>query len=195
MLEPTAENVARFVAHKSYLAGTAATEIDRRLMDREKRIAFLKHLHAATGGKQDGINFSGWPWLQKVSFAQAANVVDSVPDFRLTIRERVDDFGRKQTVGSLRYNVARFSRDGTPGQRWDWLVSRPADRPQGQELAHLISRWCERECKEVADWARALPPSPERSEIRKAIVNFVKEDYYMRNNDYNKKLVAEWASP
>lgn len=195
MLEPTAENVARFAGHKNYLAGTAATEIDRQLMDREKRIAFLKHLHTATGGKSDGINFSVWPWLQKVSFAQAANVVDSVPDFRPTIRERVGDFGQKEPVGSLRYNVARFSRDGTPGQRWDWLVSRPADHPKGQELVHLINRWCEREYKEVAEWARALPPSPDRSEIRKAILNFVKEDRRMRPSEYNKKLAAEWESP
>ena len=195
MLEPTAENVARFVAHKGYPAETAATEIGWRLMDTEKRIAFFKHLHAATGGKSDDMISYVWGWLQKVPFAQAANVVDSVPDFRPTVSERVGDFGQKEAVGSLRYNVARFSRDGTPGQRWDWLVSRPADHPKGQELVHLINRWCEREYKEVAEWARALPPSPDRSEIRKAILNFVKEDRRMRPSEYNKKLAAEWESP
>ena len=194
MLEPTAENVARFVAHRGYSAETAATEIGWRLMDKEKWIAFFKHLHAATDGKSDNVTSYVWSWVQKVPFTQAANVADSVPDFRPAIRERVSE-GREDVVGSLRYNIARFSRDGTPGQRWDWLVSRPADYPKGRELVHLINQWCEREYKEVAEWARALPPSPARSEIRKAILDFVKDGRSVWPPEYSKKLAAEWESP
>jgi hypothetical protein len=192
VLEPTTEHITKFLPHKSYSASVAAGAIARQLPNYESRLAFFKSYHAATGGKSDDIGTFVWAMTQKIPFPEIAKLADESPAFRPTVLERKDSEGEMQSLGSLRFNVARLSRDGTPEQRWNWLVKTANDRPAGKQLAYLLTSWCERDYSDVAVWARQLAPGAERDEIRKAIYAFVKEDQRMRPKGDGKDRAAEW---
>lgn len=189
--EPTTENVAKLVP---VITGYAAIELARKLPTQESRTAFFRNLHAANGGKSDDVRTFVRAMADKVPFSQVAQIADAVPPFRPSVPEKKDCYDKMQPLGSLRFEVALGSRDGTPEQRWNWLVRQPDDRPTGKVLNYLLSQWCERDYSDVAIWARGLPPGEERDEIRKAIHTFVKEDQRMRPKGDGKDRAAEWEA-
>ena len=203
LLETTPETVAELVAHsdppKDWPKQFSAEDILRKLKTYESRLAFLRCLHAATGGTTTGwiLNQYAHAMSDHIPFDQAAMLADSLPEFR-PVNESMKSIYESGTVyfGSLRYAIAEVYRDGTVAARWNWLVSRPEDRPHGKKLEYLISEWCKRSYgdgnksyNEVAQWVRGLPLGAERTEVRQAILAFCKED--LRKPD----IVAEWESP
>lgn len=189
--DPSPENVAKLAPS---ISGNAAMELAGKLPTQESRIAFFQSLHAANGGKSDDVRTFVRVMAGKVSFSQFAQIADTVPPFQASVPEQKNGYWKMQPLGSLRFEVALGSRDGTPEQRWNWLVQRPEDRPTGKVLSYIVSQWCDRDYSDVAIWARGLPPGEERDEIRKAIQTFVKEDQRMRPKGDGKDRAAEWEA-
>lgn len=198
LAEMTPETVGRLLSHSNPLLdwqkNFSPHDVFRKLETYESRLTYLRCLHAATGGTTPGWLVDGcaqtMSWL--IPFGQAAMMADSLPGFR-PANKTAEHEGRTVYFGSLRFAIAEVYRDGTVAARWNWLVSRPEDRPQEKQLEYLIGKWCESEYgngyDEVATWARSLPPGAERSEIRQAILAFCKEQ--LKRPD----VIAEWEAP
>ncbi len=199
LIETTPETVRELVAHsdplKDWQKQFSPEDILRELKTYEARLAFLRCLHAATGGTTTDWIVNGYAQAMSwhIPFGQAAMLADSLPGFR-PANESTEFEGRTVYFGSLRYAIAEEFRDATVAARWNWLVSRAEDRPQGKKLEYLIGKWCDRDYgnnnyEDVAAWARSLPRGEERTEIRQAILAFCKEQ--LKKPD----VIAEWEAP
>lgn len=191
VVEPTPENMAKLFPIKGYFC--PASHVIVSLPTQDARVTFFRSLHDAIGGASDGDGF--YPifaqFTRHVPFAQASRVADSVPMSRFGVVESHHIVGIEspRTNGSLRYNIARMSRDGTIAERWNWLVSRPEDRPTEVQTNGLIQFWCERDYAEVAAWARGLSNGSERTAVKKAIVKF------FGKRGGRTDLSTEWTAP
>lgn len=149
LLDPTPEHISRFLPYIR-VAVSSAQAISRQLPDHAARLAFFQSYHTATGGVSDDLGVFVWPLAQKIPFTEVAQIADAVAPFLPSVPEGKNYDGETIPLGSLRFAVALMSRDGTPEQRWNWLVKRPSDRPTGKVLSYTVSQWCERDYREVA---------------------------------------------
>jgi hypothetical protein len=187
--EPSAENMARLLALPDSL--TIAGHVVSKLPDAVARISFFRALHQSTKGNSEGVGFYSIVnrFVRHTPFAQAAHVADATPPFgfRTEKGERFGGIDMPEANGSLRYNIAVLSDDGTVAERWNWLVSREVDRPSEIQLDALIRYWCARDYSEVATWVRSLPAGRERESIRRALHKYV--------SPTGKEIAAEWETP
>jgi hypothetical protein len=174
--DPSEENVRQFLTHEGDKQRWSRGDLLLKLGTPEARIAFLKSLHAATGGISDELPAMLGPLMQRTSFAQLARLGDAIPTIRASGNLKANsDWGNEfpKPLSSLRFEIARSCRDGTAAQRWAWLVKREEDRPTGVVLEKLIECWCENDCADTAAWAHGLPESPARTMAIKGVGKFL----------------------
>jgi len=185
---PSVENVARLIAHKSFESENAASQVATKLPSDEARLQFFQSLHAASGGKVEGVGQYVSRLVENTTFAKLSHLADSVPSFSAPPERKYQGIMHGEPRGSLRYEVAVQSRDSTAEARWRWLIQRPEDRPSGNFLKRLVNDWCDRDYPDTANWVRTLPPGPERDKARKTVVEFLEW-----NREY--ELAKEWKEP
>ncbi len=186
--EPSVENVRRFLGHgASYEAKGAAAALVSRLRTDEARLQYFQSLHTVTKGKvaNPGTCLGSLPLT--TPFGKLAHLADALPPF-----EPADPAARPffygEPIGSLRYEVAASSRDGTAEQRWRWLLQRPADAPSGKLLLRLTREWRDQDFADTAAWARSLPPGPDRQTVFRDMEKHLKQ--------HGKgELAKEWTAP
>ena len=142
---------------------------------------FLQNLHAATGGTSDDLLAFITPLMKRTPFPQMAELADAAPTISASGKiVDSDDPPLQAPFGSLRFELARASRDGTAAERWHWLVQRNEDRAAGTSLEKLVTSWCLNDYFDTAAWVRTLPAGAERDSAAKGIMGFFHQTYIRR---------------
>jgi hypothetical protein len=178
MLEPSPENVRKLLARPNgendwMKPNTAARgEAVRGLRSQDARIQFFRSVHEVTGGTSAILKEFIAPLAEQLPFSQLAYIADSAPTIRPPEQKVEKGWEWKRQPGSLRFEAASASRDGTPLERWNWLTSRAEDVPSGYLLRDLVVAWCGNNHAETAAWVSTLPPGEQRDAATKAMAYF-----------------------
>lgn len=188
--EPSLENVRRFLAHgSSYEAMDATAALAGQLPSDESRLQYFQNLHTVTKGKVAKTDRYLGDLPRTTSFGKLAHLVDSLPPLEPTDPGKESrTFFYGEPLGSLRYELAAESRDGTAEQRWQWLLQRPSDAPSEKLLIRLVREWRDYDFADTAAWAKSLPPGPNREIVHREIARFLKAHG-------KENLAAEWKAP
>lgn len=184
--DPSVENMRRFLGHNFDWLNRAALDVTRHLQGPADRLRFFQSLFTVTNGVHDNLHRYVITLAPRVPFTQLAYIGDQVSTMKPSMPQPMKDaVGFTVYLGSLRWEIAVRSRDGSAAQRWQWLVERPEDRPTGYGLGALVKAWCGNDYTDTANWLRSLPPGPERDEIYKHASEYLASRGVSR-------LAAEW---
>jgi hypothetical protein len=185
--DSSVENLRRLLGHQA-IYFPPSSEVILKFQTPEARLKFFQNLHAATDGVYDDLREFVRPLAARIPFAQLAYMADATPHFKRSGREHKGLYGQPEERGSLRFEVALDSRDGTAAQRWEWLTQRPEDHPSDNAFQQLVDAWCKNDYGDTASWIRSLPPGSDRDTGKKKVIAYLETH---GGGDF----LSEWKSP